>query len=1334
MTVPEQAATRAERLRLAIATKRAGEHATPPELARRPAGEAARLGELQRGLWFVHQVDPLSPAYNLYRAFRVDGRLDESRLLDALQAVVARHRILRSTFRAEGDTVLQVVHEHMPAAVTRIMAERGAGTLTLADAVAQPFDLARGPLVRLCIVEEQSGGGRSIALALHHILADEPALDLVWREIAGAYERGPGIGTVAAAQYDDYVYWSRQRDRAAHDADREYWRHRLDPLPEELRLPFERQAPAGDRAERRSGRLIRSASTGDVGPDIHRLAAIAGVSPFVVCAFAFRVLLHRYTEGQRLAFGTPVTARTPATAEMVGYFLNAVVVYADVDEQRTVREALIGFGQEMVQSLAHATAPFDEIAAASGAPRHADRHPLFQAMFVYQDAAPAPALADVPLEPLTLDLGGSKFDFTLFATEVPGALEVAVEYRTDRFDEASMRSMIDHFQVLVGELALDAGRRVADVPWIGSAEDVRLAEWENGPALDADDPDLVPQQILERIEDSADRLAVACGGERQDYSRFGNLASSIAQHLRAAGVMPGDRVAVFLDRSASMIAALVGAHLAGAAYVPLDPAYPVERNEYLLRDAAVAAVITTRSLRERLPPGPWPTIAVDALVDGPEVSRAIPALSAALPAYILYTSGSTGRPKGVVITHDNLRRSTQARLQVYAAPPGRFLLLSSVAFDSSVAGIFWTLATGGTLVVPTDEEVRDARTLARLIDEAQVTTLLCIPSLYAQLLGSGAERLRRLSSVIVAGERCPSELVAEHFRTLPHVRLFNEYGPTEATVWATVHAVAPADAAGIVPVGRPIPGVRVEIRDGLNRRVPAGVPGEAWIGGPTVAAGYWQQGGLTGERFVTDDRANAPGSRRYRTGDRMAWTAEGRLLFLGRDDEQIKLRGYRIEPGEIEAALLEHPAVVEAAVVAVVTTTDAAHTHLVAFVVAAAGRTIDDWRAHLAARLPEHMIPVRVEALPCLPQLPNGKVDRRQLAAAPAPDRPSSADDDRPTAMEGRLIALWEDLLRRGGIRASDNFFELGGHSLLVMQMLVAIERDCGVALPAATVFQHPTVRDLARCVETQGGGAGDAFAQLFPIQTTGRRTPLVMAVPDFFVEALAGRFRGERPVFGVRGVSLRAEGNRGRWPTLTHLAEEVVGELRRRIPEGPYYIAGYSFGAWIAIEVARVLERQGVPARRLFVIAPMPVDFYRAGPLRVPRRWAARTGLGARHQRRAAAASSHPAPLQPRAVPPRPAMADRAAVAAAPRLRRRVSPARRPAAHADADAGRRARRALPAARRLPPGAAADAHDFLQPDRTGNRQRRDLAALFHRAAERSPDPGSARRRVGTRRA
>jgi acyl carrier protein len=329
----------------------------------------------------------------------------------------------------------------------------------------------------------------------------------------------------------------------------------------------------------------------------------------------------------------------------------------------------------------------------------------------------------------------------------------------------------------------------------------------------------------------------------------------------------------------------------------------------------------------------------------------------------------------------------------------------------------------------------------------------------------------------------------------------------------------------------------------------------------------------------------------------MTWTEDGRLLFLGRDDDQIKLRGYRIEPGEIEAALLEHPGIEEAAVVARASGGGAV---LVAFVVASGTGGVHGWRERLAARLPQHFVPGRLVEMSSLPRLPNGKIDRRQLAALPLaePGIPT------PGATLGRgertLVAIWEGLLGRFGLAASDNFFELGGHSLLVIQMLAAIERDLGVTLSAADVFQYPTVRDLARRIEERGGPWVQPYAQLFPIQPAGTAAPFIMVAPDFFTEALATAFRGERPVYGVRGVSLRAEGNRGRWPTLTDLAEEVVAEMRRRFPDRRYLVAGYSFGGWLAIEIVRVLERRGLPVDRLYVIAPMPVDFYRLGPFRV--------------------------------------------------------------------------------------------------------------------------------------
>jgi acyl-coenzyme A synthetase/AMP-(fatty) acid ligase len=329
-----------------------------------------------------------------------------------------------------------------------------------------------------------------------------------------------------------------------------------------------------------------------------------------------------------------------------------------------------------------------------------------------------------------------------------------------------------------------------------------------------------------------------------------------------------------------------------------------------------------------------------------------------------------------------------------------------------------------------------------------VTSLLCVPSLYAQLLGAGGDRLRGLEMVIVAGERCPSRLAEDHFTSLPHVRLFNEYGPTEATVWATVHEVTAADASRPVAIGRPIPGVRVEVLDPLGRRVPAGIPGYGWIAGPTVADGYWRRGDLTDERFGAASRGSAATERRYRTGDRMAWTADGRLLFLGRDDEQIKLRGFRIEPGEIEAALLEHPAVDQAAVVArpagggSANAGDAGPIQLVAFVVAKGPGGVRGWRQGLAGRLPDHMVPNRLVEVPALPTLPNGKVDRRRLREQPlAAERLTIADETVPSTREHALISLWEGLLGRSGLAVTDNFFELGGHSLLVAQMVGAIEQ-----------------------------------------------------------------------------------------------------------------------------------------------------------------------------------------------------------------------------------------------------------------------------------------------------
>jgi hypothetical protein len=609
MSGPEQASERAERLQRAIQAKKAGARARGVDLAARPADQPAALGEMQRGLWVVHQLDPGSSAYNLCSAFRVRGVLDVPRLQRAFTHVVSRHRLLRSTFQADGDTARQVIHAAAALTIERVEAEDGSALVVATREARRPFDLAHGPLVRVQLIDESSGQTRVLLLTVHHILADERSLAFLWKEVAEAYA-GRLADTVPAAQYDDYVHWIEHAGASRRDEDLAFWRERLDPQPDDLRLPFEQPASAGS-AE---GRLIERRPRASVQAGIRRLATATGATPFMVYAFVFRLLLHRYTHGQRVAFATPVTTRShPAAAEMIGYFLNPLVVAMPLDEQQQVGPCVEQFCTELKALLAHASLPFDVLAAALAPARQADRHPLFQVMFVYQESDPTPRLGEVALEPITLDLGAAKFDLTLLVSESDGGLQLAVEFRADRFDALWMEALLDHYETLLEHLPADRDRPVREVPMLGVAELQRVSAWERGPQLDGPAMELLPPQMLAQARRQPQEAAVTCGGVSLRYEQLETAGRTIAAALRAEGVKPGDRVALFLPRSTQMIAGVVGSHLAGAAYVPLDPSYPEARNRDVLADAGVATVLTTTALAGRLPAGPWRSMAVDAL-------------------------------------------------------------------------------------------------------------------------------------------------------------------------------------------------------------------------------------------------------------------------------------------------------------------------------------------------------------------------------------------------------------------------------------------------------------------------------------------------------------------------------------------------------------------------------------------------------------------------------------------------------------------------------------------------------------------------------------------------
>ncbi len=1179
---------RAEALRRAIRLKREATRGARSEggFPRRPPEVTPLLGDLQRSLWLLHQVDPTSPAYHLVSAFRLSAPVDTNHLEKALNEVLRRHAILRSTFEPVDGEVRQVIHERRSLTVTVLDAADAEQSATVE--ASRPFDLHSGPLVRMTLV--RAPDEVLLVLVMHHIVADERSLEVFWRDFATAYA-GADLQHSEAPQYDDFVVARSRRPPSITERDLAFWKERLHPLPEDCTLPFER-ATAPDGPAR--GQLMREVLGGELALHVRQWAAREGTTPFAVYAVAFRLLLARYLPEQHVAFATPVTTRDHVdTLDMIGYFLNPMIVAERVDETKSVRLALHEFADALRELRQHAGVPFPELVEHLDPPRTPGRHPLFQVMFVYQRRNPTISLGTSDLDPIELDLGESKFDLTLFVTEDSDGAELGVEYRTDRFDAAYIERMLGHYATLLSGMTSSPEMPCADLPLLTSREANRAHSLGQGEPIESMAPLLV-RRILSVASDAPDALAVVSGSVEWTYGQLARAALRVSGHLMERGLGPGDRVGLFVDRSPWMLAGILGSAWAGVAYVPLDPGYPVTRNAAILTDAAVSAVLTTRALESQLPTGGATAVCMDSLSQWPANRDELPSLDPDHAVYVLYTSGSTGRPKGVVVTHGNLTTSTLARFAFYDAPPARFLLLPSVAFDSSVAGIYWTFAAGGALVVPTDGVAADARELAKLVMAEKVTQLLCVPSLYLQLLGFGGDQLTSLQAAIVAGERCPPSLASEHFRCLPSTRLFNEYGPTEATVWATVHELRPGRESGPIPIGRPIPGIRVAVEDTKGRPLPPGMPGEAVVYGPTVARGYWNQPDLTAQRFGT----GPGGTRFYRTGDRVYWTEEGHLRFLGREDDQLKLHGFRIEPGDVEAALGEHPNIAEAVVVARSTGTATGvggvpddPRRLVAFLRSTQETDVGRWREFVANRLPAYMVPAHFVRVSELPRLPNGKVDRdslvtRELSAGH--ERTPSAEPQ--SDLERTLLALWEGLLGTTGIGVTDNFFELGGHSLLVVEMAAAIGRDFGVEVSPAEVFQHPTLRELAHRVNERRRPGLAGYQHLFPLQPTGSGSPFIVAVPHFFSGMFASRFRGERPVYGLRGVSLRSDGNAGRWRTMADLGRELVAEVRQRFPDRGFVVAGYSFGASMAFETVRLMEQAGVPVERLYLLTPMPL------------------------------------------------------------------------------------------------------------------------------------------------
>jgi amino acid adenylation domain-containing protein len=828
----------------------------------------------------------------------------------------------------------------------------------------------------------------------------------------------------------------------------------------------------------------------ELSPELTRglaeLGRAHGASLYVSLLTAFHVLLARHSGQNDIIVGSPVAGRTRAgMAGLVGYFVNPLPIRARLARGMAFVECLAQVRHTVVSGLEHQEFPFPLMVERSELARDPRRSPIFQVMFVFQKAqrlagegltpfalrgdGPRMELAGIPVESLALDLGVAQYDLTMMAAEADGRVVASLEYSTDLFDGATIERMLERFQALLEgvvarpEVAWDALPVMAD-----TEERCILREWN---ATDARDNDhtCIHRLIEKRAALSPGAVAVAVEATTLTYGEMNARANELARRLRALGVGPDARVGLCVERSAEMVIGILAILKAGGAYVPLDPKYPADRIAFLIEDSRIRILLAQEALLHHLPAHGATVVGIAADSAPPSADGAENLEDVAEPrnlAYVIYTSGSTGTPKGVLVTHENLVHSTLARGAAYQQTVGRFLLLSSFAFDSSIAGLFWTLCDGGTLVLPPQSALDDPHQLASLIDGRRVSHMLCVPSLYNVLLGEAQmSKLQGLRTVIVAGEACPRDLVARHYSILCDASLYNEYGPTEATVWCSVAKCEPGDAAAMVPIGRPIANARLYVLDPLRRPVPVGVAGELYVGGAGVTRGYLDRPSLTAERFIPDPFGQSPGSRLYRTGDLARWRPDGQIDFLGRIDQQVKIRGHRIELSEVELALMSNPAVRDAIVVVNEETTGEAR--LVGYVVPAPGMTPSpsELRAWLRTSLPEYMVPSLIVSLAALPLSPNGKVDRQAL---PAPDRELSsvaAYVAPRTRAEELLAAISASALGRERVGVDDNLFDLGIDSIRGI-LIASRARQTGLRLTPAQLFEHPTIAALANIAE----------------------------------------------------------------------------------------------------------------------------------------------------------------------------------------------------------------------------------------------------------------------------
>ena len=1067
-----------------------------------------RLSTGQQALWFLHQLSPESSAYNLAGAARIKSELNVPALRRAFQSEANRHSSLRTTFAEVNGEAVQLVHESMELFFQHEDASRWNEDelkKRLEDEAHRPFDLKQGPLLRVHLFTHDSYD-HTLLLVAHHLIMDFWSLAVLVSELSIVYaaELSGGDAKLAplGAQYTDYLRW--QADMLANDEGQRLWQYWQQQLAGEL--PVLNLPVSGNRAltEGYSGASYHFKLNAQLTQRLKELSRQEGVTLYMLLLAAFQLLLSRYSGQKEVLIGSPIAGRNRAELSgVIGYFVNIIVLRADLSDNPAFMEFLRRTRACVLNAFKHQDYPFPLLVKRLQPERDADRSPLFQAAFVLHkshllngqgleafalgEPGARMTLGDLQLETVAMEQRAAQFDLTLYMAEVENHLAGSFQFATALFDPSTISRMAEHFQVLLEGIVAHPESQLSAVPLLTEFERRELLlEW-NDTATDYPQDTCLHKLFEAQVERTPATVAVIYEDEQLTYAELNLRANQLAHHLGASGIGVESVVGIFMERSLEMEVGLLGILKAGAAYLPLDPTYPSKRLSFMLEDADIRVVLTHQRLLQHLPQKPVQTLCLDVdwqLIAAQSSENLSGIVDPDNIAYVIYTSGSTGTPKGVMNTHRAICNRLLWMQDAYRLTGSdRVLQKTPFSFDVSVWEFFWPLLIGARLVMALPGGHRDSEYLVKVIDKEQITTLHFVPSMLSVFLEEPQlEGCRSLRQVISSGEALSFEL-QERFHARLKAELHNLYGPTEAAIDVTHWTCLRKSLHQVVPIGRPISNIQVYVLDEQMQPVPADVTGELYLGGVGLARGYLNRPELTAERFVPHPFASQPGARLYRTGDLVRWrlaaeAAEaGVLEYVGRIDEQVKVRGYRIEIGEVEAALQCHPAISEAVVSA--REFERHEVRLVAYLVSreqpAPGVT--ELRSFLEEKLPEYMIPSVFMELAELPLTANGKVDRRGLPA-PTGQRllPEQEFAVARTAVEELLCSIWAEVLGVERVGIHDNFFALGGDSILSIQV-IARAREAGLQLVPKQLFQHQSVAALAALHESQNGAGASVAA-----------------------------------------------------------------------------------------------------------------------------------------------------------------------------------------------------------------------------------------------------------------